>query len=379
MISVIPTINSTQKDEFIRRAEGFLDDLPICAILLDRRLYCIHTNRRDIFPIGFSLRDFIYDDYQCPMYEFTHLRLMLNDSFYCARVIPVKDESDTVQFYVCEIIDSQTAADIIGLTDACVSQVSLSSVIEYFMSDLKKITHGMIERTCNRINAENAEALQKIEKLLTNMESSTRNSHEYYEMLFSRNTPDKILSLDAVSYMSGLVERCNSYLKKCGRRVKLICENCDMWINANGRHAMVALVNAIQNSILYSPRDTVPKAELHRVVEKDRKYVECTFTNDNIAFKRIDFRYLPSVDFQGQRIGYGIPIIRRFAEECGGSVTIRQDEERTRVTIRIPAIHVPPGKLCFASLGDVAYDDNEVSDIIRVKMLEAVNFFGSSE
>lgn len=366
-------MNTQQEKAYIEFLKSLCAEFPNAAALLDRTLSCIYSSRPALFSEGMAFQSIVHGDLSYPMREFTQVRVMIRDEFYCARIVPIKNEYGDPWLYVCELVNASSATDIAADTDLFARALPVLNSIEYNLAGLWKNTNALGES----LGGDSAAAanIGALKSSLANIGSVTKNASEFAGMMFGEKDP---VAIDAAALMTSLVRRCNAALAKCGRRVELLCDSTELIIGADCRHAVAALVNAVQNALLYSPRDSVPIIAVYRICEGKRAFVEFKFTNDNIMFTDKDFKDNVSVNFSYQRIGWGIPIIRRFAEESHGRFSIEDDGGRMCVRLTLPS---PVGELSpEVSLEQFSYVyyNTGVPDILETKMREVAEFFGEN-
>lgn len=365
-------MNTEQENSVIKLLKSMYGGYPNAVALLDRTLACIYSSRPALFSEGMALQNIARGKLRYPMREFTQLRVLLRDEFYCARITPLKNEYGDPWLYVCEFVDGSSAADIAADTDLFAKALPVFNAVEYNLASLWKSANALGE-SISEENAAAAAQINAVESALANISSVTKNASEYADMMFGEKDT---VALDAAALMTSLVRRCNAALAKCGRRVELLCDSDELIIGADCRHAVAALVNAIQNALLYSPRESVPIIAVYRVNEGKRVFVEFKFTNENVMFTDKDFKDSVNVNFSYQRIGWGIPIIKRFADESGGRFSMEDDGGRVCVRLTLPS---PVGELTpevALEQFTYVYYSTGVPDILETKMREVAEFFG---
>lgn len=346
---------------------------PNTVVLLDRVMKCVWSNNEKVLRSGVSLVSLVRDPLVYPLKGFTQVRVLINGEFACARLTPVRNEHGDPCLYICEIVDSVAALELAVQTDAAAKILPLYNSVEYNMAEVWRCSSELQQECLDSKDFTRLEKLCAIQRSLSNIGSVAKNAFEYVDMLFSKRESARI---DAGALLTKLVERCNAGLAKCGRRVEVICDPEELEITADGRHAVTALVNAVQNALLYSPRDCVPVATVYRAAEGNREFVVFSVTNDNVMFTDKDFSENLSVNFSYQRMGFGIPIIKRFAEESGGQFLMTDNSGKVTVKVTLPAAAkdsgsgVRLGKPIFPSY------DTGIPDILDIKMREVAEFFG---
>ena len=214
-----------------------------------------------------------------------------------------------------------------------------------------------------------------IETAMSNLSSVCENAFNYAEMLY-RTQRETVV--DAGELCENLAKRCNAALAKCGRRIEALIEPGSLYIYADSRRAVVALVNAVQNALLYSPKETEPILTVCYRESRGRKFVEIRVVNESSMFSSKDFSGSVDVNFSYQRMGYGIPIIKRFAQVSGGWFDMTEENGRVTVTISLPAAHYGSGAELPLRKPSAAQYDTGIPDFTEIMMREVVQFFGES-
>ena len=150
--------------------------------------------------------------------------------------------------------------------------------------------------------------LYRIENTVKNMYAESCNMFRY----FTAKEGEPAAVVDAVYLVGSLVERCNLFLAKCGRELRFLCDCESLEIAVNARHAVEALLNAIQNALLYSPRDCEPTVTMSSAEKDSVRYMRLSISNESsVSFGRESSERL-GFDFGHRHMSYGIPIIREF-------------------------------------------------------------------
>lgn len=205
--------------------------------------------------------------------------------------------------------------------------------------------------------------------------SVRENAFNYAEMLY-RTQRETVV--DAGELCENLAKRCNAALAKCGRRIEALIDPGSLYIYADSRRAVVALVNAVQNALLYSPKETEPILTVCYRESRGRKFVEIRVVNESSMFSSKDFSGSVDVNFSYQRMGYGIPIIKRFVQVSGGWFDMTEENGRVTVTISLPAAHYGSGAELPLRKPSAAQYDTGIPDFTEIMMREVVQFFGES-
>lgn len=285
----------------------------------------------------------------------------------------------TGKLYVCRVTDYRHTLEEFSKTDGvfCVSpafkfmEIGMDSVLE-LAEDLRRtaeenLWYDMIVKLCG------------IESSVRNMYAETCNMFRYFTS--SEGEPASVV--DAVYLVGSLVERCNLFLAKCGRELRFLCDSESLEIAVNARHAVEALLNAIQNALLYSPRECEPTVVMSQVDRDSMRFMRLSISNESsVSFGRETSSRL-GLDFGHRKMSYGIPIIREFTVSAGGSLNISESGGRYCLTLDIPLYRGNSGsevsmrRIELGEYPDILFIGNRL-DPVRLKMEQVIAAFGES-
>lgn len=285
----------------------------------------------------------------------------------------------TGKLYVCRVTDYRHTLEEFSKTDGvyCVSpafksmEIGMDSVLE-LAEDLRRTAeenrwYDMIVKLCG------------IESSVRNMYAETCNMFSYFTS--SEGEPASVV--DAVYLVGSLVERCNLFLAKCGRELRFLCDSESLEIAVNARHAVEALLNAIQNALLYSPRECEPTVVMSQVDRDSMRFMRLSISNESsVSFGRETSSRL-GLDFGHKKMSYGIPIIREFTVSAGGSLNISESGGRYCLTLDIPLYRGNSGsevsmrRIELGEYPDILFIGNRL-DPVRLKMEQVIAAFGES-
>lgn len=357
-------MDSVRIEKIREHLDGFSD--PVA--LLDKTLKCVYCNFKKLLPAGRSLLVYIQESFEVPVVKITDVMVILDGTVYNARLIPVEDE-----MLICLFFDADTLISLAERTDMYQKIKPVIGAIEYNTSKLWKLLHFLRSNHENLTSENILKLSSEFERNLFGLSTINKNLFEYINMLFSEKSNQKI---NIVSFTEAVVNRCNALLVKCGRCIDFIYDPVEMLIYANQRYALCALVNSIQNSLLFSPRDTVPILSLGRTEENGIEYVVLRVTNDSIFYRDKSFGDKIETSFDHLRVGYGIPIIEKFAAESGGRVIKRERDGAYTLIVMIPAAKPDSDSVLHFDNSEFFFYSTGIPDIIEIKMMEVIDFFG---
>lgn len=344
------------------------------VVCLDNR-FCVVSCEGSLLESGECVLKSVRETVPEPLGVVMDTTLYKNEHFYCLRLHPIKNGIGETIAYIGEILDSGSVRGMMERTEAPSDILPLYNAVEMNSAAIWKhavnLRYGMVKaKDYTRLTE-----VLGIETAMSNLSSVCENAFNYAEMLY-RTQRETVV--DAGELCENLAKRCNAALAKCGRRIEALIDPGSLYIYADSRRAVVALVNAVQNALLYSPKETEPILTVCYRESRGRKFVEIRVVNESSMFSSKDFSGSVDVNFSYQRMGYGIPIIKRFAQVSGGWFDMTEENGRVTVTISLPAAHYGSGaELPLRKPSAVQYDTG-IPDFTEIMMREVVQFFGES-
>ncbi len=342
------------------------------VIFLDHTLKCIHSTDEDVFPVGHNIVEFVPDTLPFPIKRFYEVRLCRSDHIYCLRILPITDELGESWLYICELIDSDSAVEISQRTDISSELISVFETLNFNIAGIWNSAENVTHKLLKQEQYDTLEQVLEIEKRTANISSVFKNYYDLTKMLYIEPNNARI---DAAALSRFLIKKCNSALAKCGRNVELLIEPEDLQIYVDMQRIISALVNALQNALLYSPADTVPIMKVYRKTMDIRSFVVFSIVNENIMYTKNDFKDRTDIDFSYQRVGFGIPLIRRFVEQARGSFELDITGKFVTLTITLPAANEEKGPLLAVEDSEMHDFRTSTPDLIDIKMREVADFF----
>ena len=338
--------------------------------IVDDKLTCVYSNRPKLFPINSSIVEVFRCDTSNLLTEPAARMAMLNGSFYSVRIIPIDGD-----LYVCDFFDVQALAALAGNTDFFDKIFPIIDCVEYNTAALWRGTSTLRSKLKSNEEDSGLDIIMDMEKRLNSLGSCSKNISEYVNML--KYVPRKNAVLNLVPLVADIVKRCNTILSESGRFVDYICEEKELFIKAEVRHVLCAVVNAIQNALVYSTRDCVPCLTITKLDRTNNGEALVRLVNNSSMFIDRERGDQPSVNLVGQRVGFGIPIIKRFAELAGGTFSLNELNGQYTTLIEVPLVggDIERGSEARFSSGGYVYYQTDIPDIVELKMREVINLF----
>ena len=349
-----------RKEELKKFCNGFSNPV----VIMDNKFGCAYSNKPKLIPQDSSIMPVFQKAVSLPLDKVHVTMAMIKGCFYSVRIVPLDGE-----LYFCEFFDQSTVFSLAENTDIYDKILPIINGVEYNTSALWRGYNILRSKLESEANEDSMRCALGFETYLTSLNAVMKNVSEYINMLFYTPRPNVVVDINSV--LKGLVERCNTILAVSGRYIDYVSEPDEVYINAELRHVICAAVNALQNALMYSPRDCIIYATLYKPPgNKDR--IALKILNDNLMFVDKKAGEEPGVNFDHQRLGYGIPIIRRFTELAGGSFAMKEENGKVATTITLPTVKDPVAEIGVGVVrsSQYVYYKTDIPDIVELKMLE---------
>lgn len=346
----------TASDELMHKVScAIADGRPV--FVLDEQMVCLMSGCRERLDHGECLSRFLLSVRlaEKEIYEGPFLRLGRS---YCVRYMQVQD------IYVGEILSANELSLLVDNTDGVGGSLALYSSMEHDLSSVWRIKH--------QLDAELADCSETVRRLLYRMErplyrisANSRNIYEYFSMIC---TPPVRTAVNVVSLCERIAGSCNECLVSVGRHIECCLPRGEkLYIRSDIRHATAAVINAIQNALLYSPKSCVPTLE----IRSTGRTVSIIIKNTNVLFGKE-----PQPDISSMRVGYGIPIIRRFVVHAKGELELSLEDVTATVTMTLPiAAEEEITEYALEEADEGAEYDAGVPDYITLQMLQVTEYY----
>lgn len=372
-------VYSETNKEQIENIVKIFSGSPNTITVLDRTLRCIYSDNEKLVPKGTDMLQKIREKVVYPFKDCRSVSMMLNGEMYCARLMPQYEHFGDTTLYICEIIDSSNAWEIFRKTDISARFFPLLSSMERNIGLSWGVVSELKDKLENSRDYENLLLVYRLKSYLVDILSISKNFTGYFDM--NGETREPVIT-DAVSLINGFVLRCNAALAKCGRHIELLCDSDRADILIDGRLAIAAFTSAVQNALLYSSRDTVPTILVYEAAEGKHRFVSIRITNEKAMYDEKDFENISNINFTYQRLGCGIPIIKRFAEKSGGRFEILEERGSFSATLSLPVVsddYIGNIRRLSRSIDESVFYETDIPDYVQLKMYEVVKFFGELE
>lgn len=360
-------LERSRREELKRYFGGMKEPVAI----VDKNLICFYSNRPRLLPVDSSLESFFNGDTSEILSVPGTKMAIINGCSYSVRITPIEEE-----FYICDFFDLSAIISLAGNTDIYNRIFPIVDAVKYNTAALWRGL-STLKSKLQGDDRGGLECVADMEKRLVSLSSCSENISEYMNML--NYTPRGDTSINIVSLAADIVKRCNTVLSDLGRFVDFVCEERELYINAQARHVLSALVNAIQNALVYSTRDCVPCLTISKQNRTESGEAIIKLVNNSSLYIERDSGEYPGINLSGQRLGYGIPIIKRFAELAGGTFSLNELNGQFSAVIELPLVdeNTLKSKKPMLSSGGYVYYQTDIPDIISLKMREVIDLFGN--
>lgn len=350
--------------EQYEHVEHFCNSFQNPAALLYGDLICAYCNRKNFIKENESIGKYTMEFIETPLLKPVKVLVMVNGVSYCAKITLLWSD-----YYFCEFIDVKELISISEHTNTGSSVVPMITSMSYNISSLWKQAGKLEDQFHNAGQVEDVEKILRMKRNITGLQSIVMNVTEYVNAVYGDNSSGPV---DIYAITKSIVDRCNTRLSIVGRSIRLVDNGIDAFIESNNRHVIYIVASALQNALLYSPRDCVPIVSLSTVLEKSTRYVVLKVKNDTALFVNEKNGETVDMELSSQRIGFGIPMMKRFAEKCKGSFSIESNGSAVIIEIKIPEYTRDDPELNKVECSGFSFYDAGVPDYIDV-MLEEVN------
>ena len=320
---------------------------------------CVYS-KNDLIKQDSDVKSVFKDDYFFEDLDFYTTIFIIKGVQYCAKVCR------TDGYYVCGLFNSHTLGSMARYTDFAERLISSIDVIQANSSRLWEIMKNLRNQNMTKAAADMEVSLLKINRVFQSI-------LEYLNMLMREPQP---VMIDCFQLLSTVVKRTNKLLIDCGRYIDFNDQQKHYYIGADRRHSIVALVSAIQNSLMYSTRDCVPKINLTTITENKRNYVVFKIIND-ISYFAENHETLYEDDFSMNKFACGVPILKRYAEETGGEFILEKVDGMAITLLKIPEEKKHGENALFFECDEFTYFETGIPDFLELKIGEVVELFSN--
>ncbi|MBQ8171909.1 MAG: sensor histidine kinase [Oscillospiraceae bacterium] len=319
---------------------------------------------------GDTLTDMLHEPPQLPLecrYDGT---VTINGVFYCVRIFPLQASSHCL----CEILSSTDISEMSTRTDSAANILPSLNAVKFSVSNMRHDINVLKMHGSSDINISGS--IESLDNNLMRIELLTSNFTELYSMKY---IPARKVLFDVSELCRKLTLRCNTVLSQCDRCISYIEGFEKLYVRADSRRAVVALVNAVQNALMYSPFDSVPQLAVYSENDGRTKNVVIRLENDNALYTGTESDNTEELDFCSQRDGLGLLTIKCFAQLAGGKIKFNSKGHRTVLTLTLPMADMDEiHNYRLEKLSDMDCCD-DIFDTVEQRMMEVVHLFNCAQ
>ncbi len=332
-----------------------LFDFPVA--IFDSQSKCIYSNNEMIKPES-EAKSYFKEDYKFEDLDYYTTIFVVKGVQYCAKILR------TDGYYICCLFNSHQLGSMARYTDFAERMISSIDIIQTNSSRLWGIMKRLRAQNISKPSLDMEECLLKINRVFQSI-------LEYLNMVMRKAEPVKI---DCYQFLNSIVVRTNTLLANCGRCIDFSYDHAPCYIAADRRHTIAAFVSAIQNSLLYSPRDCVPLITLNTITENNNNYVVIKIIND-ISFYAENHKNMFDNDLSLNKFPCGFPILKQFADETEGEFMILQEDGKFITLLKIPELKTFGNNALIFECDEFSYFETGIPDFLELKMGEVLELF----
>lgn len=362
--------DSPEERELARSFAKMLSNYTKPCVLYDRRLQCVYSNN-DLIKEGTSFLTIASEPISSFTKDIQNINVMIDGMSFCTMLFPVAMMDNDVSMYICIIMDIENVMTLWVKSDASANIRNTAYVLRKEFSEVRASENKLKSIFGDNKDPEQKRIFREIEKHLLNIGAQTETLIFYIQSFLHLR---ESCIIDVASFTETIVKRCNTILAECGRAVECYCDKTGMLINGNSETAVVSLVNALRDALMYSPKDTSPLLTVYEEKGEDGEYIVFKLTYDCVISG--SYGDPSGMDLMGQGSGFGLHIIKSFAKECNGDANLRFEGKKAVLIMKIPAAHPLPTELNAPEF--TTYDDGG-PDFLEIAMKQVVNFSGDGQ
>lgn len=324
--------------------------MPICV--LDPLLLCVYGN--GIIEKGTAVSKVLRGAANLPIRSCYEDTVILNDNFYYIRIYVISD-APSPPYYLCETIDCAQAWGIFHR--AAPQQLSVvTASLRYGVNNISSIV-AQLDQADSADNAHLDAVISNLKLETGKLFSIINGFGDYIDMMIM---PEERVLFDVSKLCVRICQRCNAALAAYDRCIDMPLCDSGLYVYADGRRAVTALLNAVFNALMYSAHNVVPQIIAY-----------CDDSTASAVIKLINTPFAAHGDrpdgLYGSAFDLSMAIVKRFAVLAGGNAEI-QHADKTELKISIPIASYSDISL-FRLEQDEFYDETEfdgyISDFIN--------------
>lgn len=294
-------------------------------MIVDNVLCCVYSSHPKLLPVGTLISVFVNEPVATPLVKEKDVLFIWKNVSYCARFTPIDKN-----YCFCELFDYSDIMSMAAFTDLYEKVTDRLCLFSECSDNIKRDYRKVLETEGSNIRLKNKsidDAIIESDKL-----NSLLRCFEDYTYLALSNNQGDVLDLSAM--IEWIVKEVNNVLVPYDRDIKYLVEPDSYFIYSDQRYAIIAFLNAVQNSLLYSPKDDEPVLSLTKSVKDETNYIVVQVINNIDAYVKKNSE--EDFDFANRRCGLGLPAIKMFAKKANGEFSFTTSGSKAILRIMIP-------------------------------------------
>lgn len=293
--------------------------------------------------------------------DYTSTIFFIDGTEYCANILRCED------FYLCSLYNSRELFRMAKNTDFFQKMIPNIEVLQYSLAhlwdDVSKVK-----------DLGNAMIAADMEKYMFRLYQILKDAIEFFKSVLIRPS---LIRVECCSMLEKMIFRCNTFLATCGRHIEFYRDLDNCYISADNRHVFCAFINAIQNSLLYSTNDCIPKVSVYKGVVDNKSYVFVKIINNNRYFAD-DKKNLYDNEVSRHKVGFGMHVIENLIEETGGECSYDTCNGTTTLLMKIPALKDFANNAIVFEADGFGFYETGIPDYIELKMRDVIELTSSN-
>lgn len=348
---------------------SFCNNFQNPTAILNSNLDCMYCNKDSVIRVGQNLGVFIMEYVRLPITQSVKLKTMINNEMYCARITPLWDE-----LFLAEFLNSKELFTLFECTSIDYSMFTMISSLYSKINELTLRINKLENQLKNCDYSYNQAEFSRISSLINSLSLYITHIKECISLFFDQIEQRPV---DIFAITKAIIDRSNSKLASVDRSIYLIDNRIADFVASNFRHLVYIIASALQNALLYSPRNCIPVVALSSSLLDAKRYIILTIRNDSALFVNDKSGEAVDVEFSSQRLGLGIPMMKKFAEKYGGLFRMEKEGNSVLVEFRLPA-YIPKGdeldRVECDGFEFGEYGDAEIIDLLMQDVINCYNF-----
>lgn len=336
-------MNTDQKHKIVSRLKLF----PNPIIMIDSEFKCVYCNKRNFIKIGDSIADYFDGPIELTGNSVREAAFVYVNTAYCARISPLAES-----LFLCELFSRGDVMKIAACTD-------IYTYLDRFLMILENNTLDLLKLS------EKSDDSDVMEEHLISIEKSILNIKAYAEMSRDKSQREVI---DVRKMILDFQHFFNTKMSSTGKWIEVMGTEGVYLISADKRHTVMALLNAFQNAVSFSPKKTALQVMYYK--KSNSKMIGIRITNATNSYGNL----MRKIKIDEYSRGMGLTIIKRFVEDADGEFSYENLPGKFVVDIKLPE-YQQEVLYQFTDIESIQYTEEELAAInvfVRESVLHTI-------